>query len=339
MVPILGLDRNREITTDELARCARLVAALRTVPASESFGTEAQWTTPWGVPAHDLTRYPLDAFDADFVRMLRLHSYIFTGYHLSDVLTGTRTPTWAVPAWVPADWADWEIPVFQLYREQMPAELLITPPLVAGEVGFDVFGYCVNRDVVAYLDRIKLMAEAGIIARLRQLERPRILEIGGGYGGLAWFLTRVVPRASYTIVDLRTSLMHSGCYLSVAQSTHPVRVSDGIRADARAEIELVPNTIAEALGDRHFDLAINTISFAEMPAEVVRRYAGLIDRTLNPDGALFEQNATHDPHASGRDNFSNPETILAERLRLRARLTHASAGLFTARLWVPGVRT
>src|SRR3954470_2055751 len=206
MVALFDLGSNREITSDELERCARLVAALGTAPPSDRFGNEARWTTVGGVPAHELARYGRAGFDADFVRLLRLRSYIFTGYHLSDLLTGTNTTTWAAPAWVTGDWPDWSIPVFTLYRNLIPADLLVPVPLVAGEVGFNVFGHCVNRDVVAYLDRIKLMHEAGIIDRLRTLDRPRILEIGGGYGGLAYLLTRILPSASYTIVDLPASM-------------------------------------------------------------------------------------------------------------------------------------
>jgi hypothetical protein len=335
MVPIFGLDSNRAITPDELERCAGLVAALRATPPSDRLGTEARWTTMEGVPAHDLTKMSLDRFDPDFVRRLRQYSYIFTGYHLSDILTGARSPTWGAPPWASADWPDWAIPTFYMYRNRMPAEVFLTPPLVAGEVGYNLFGSCVNRDVIAYLDRIKLLSEAGIIDRLKQLDRPRILEIGGGYGGLAYFLTRILPRASYTIVDLRTSLMHSGCYLTVAQSTHPVRLSDGTGAEG-AEIELVANTMAETLDGRRFDLAINTISFAEMPAEVVRGYASLIDRTLADDGRLFEQNCVLDLDAIGRDNFCAPELVLAERLQYLGFLTHSGDGIWPARLWSGG---
>jgi hypothetical protein len=179
------------------------------------------------------------------------------------------------------------------------------------------------------------MSEAGIINRLKDLERPRILEIGGGYGGLAWFLTRIVPHATYTIVDLPSSLVHSGCYLTVAQSTHPVRLSDGTAAETGKEIELVPNTVAEALIGRRFDLAINTISFAEMAAEVVRGYADLIDRTLTDEGVMFEQNGSLDPDSAGenRANFCRPELVLAERLRYRGYMQHAGDGLWPARLW------
>lgn len=331
--PIFDLNSNRAITSDELERCARLVTGLRAPPSSDRFGTEAQWTTLEGVPAHDLTKYSLGGFDPDFVRRLRLQSYIFTGYHLSDVLTGVSTPTWGGPTWASGEWQDWAIQAFFLYRELMSPAVLVTPPLVAGEVGFNIFGCCVNRDGIAYMDRVKLMSEAGIIDRLRRLDRPRILEIGGGYGGLAYFLTRILPRASYVIVDLPSSLMHSGCYLTVAQSTHPVRLSDGTAAEVAPEIELLTNTMADTLIGRRFDLAINTISFAEMPAEVVRGYVDLIDRTLADDGELFEQNTSIDPEAVGRSNFCRPEVILHERMQYRGFLEHAGLGLWPARLW------
>jgi hypothetical protein len=228
------------------------------------------------------------------------------------------------------EWPDWSIPAFLAYRQDLAPEYFPTPPLVAGEVGFNVFGTCVNRDFIGYLERIKLLADTGILDRLRRLERPRILEIGGGYGGLAYFLTRILPKASYVLVDLPSSLMHSGCYLGVAQATHPVRLSDGAARDPADGIELVVNSAAGNLGDRRFDLAINTASFAEMPAPVVRGYGALIRDTLADDGVLFEQNINIG--AFGRDNFCSPELVLAA-LFPHCRPLPGSLVWGNARLW------
>lgn len=331
---IFDLDSNRPITDDEIDRCARLVERLaRTGGHGAVFGDEAAWTSPDGRTAHGvLSPYTVDRFDADFVRRLRLNTHIFTAYRLDDIVSGRRTPSWTdmIGDAFPGDWPDWSIPAYRHYCRGLPADLIARPPLVAGEVGFKVDGACVNRDVVAYQERLFLLHWSGILDRLRRIERPRILEIGGGYGALAYFLTRALPDADYVVVDLPSSLMYSGCYLTVAQTTHAVGVSDGGPADAPRQIALVANSAAAGVTARRFDLAVNTASFAEMPPHVVHSYAALIRATLAPDGLLFEQNVSL--NAVGRANFCSPEEILRELFPVERQI----AGTYiwgTPRVW------
>ena len=291
--PLIGLASNRPIPDDALARCRTLVAAIAAAaPHATGFGRESDWLTPDGKLAYGgITQADLTHFDDAFVRSLRHHCYVFTGYHLRDLIDGTRTPSWTdqLERALPDKdlWQDWSIPVHLAQRTLVPESLLYDPPRLAGEVGFEVDGRLVNRDVAAYQERLNLLHEGGVLDRLRALPAPRLLEIGGGYGALAHALTRLLPQARYTIVDLPSSLMYSGCYLTVAQDSHAVALRDAPDAPA---IRLLPNHAAETLRGETFDLAINTLSFAEMPAAVVARYGTLIAATLAPEGQLFEQN-------------------------------------------------
>jgi putative sugar O-methyltransferase len=329
---IFDLSSNRAPSVAELERCGELVEQLRRLAVS---GEDARWITPDGVPIHGgLTPYSLTSFDAEFVRTLRLHSYIFTAYHLRDVLTGQKTPSWTdqVVPLMDGVWPDWSALAYLRYREELPPAYFVMPPLVAGEVGFNVFGSCVNRDLIAYLERINLMWRAGILDRLQRLEQPRILEIGGGYGALAYALTRILPDAQYVIVDLPSSLMHAGCYLNVAQSSHTLSASDGRAPAPPRAIELVPNTSAAGLGGRQFDLAINTASFSEMPASVVRDYGMLIRDTLADGAQLFEQNV--DLSGAEHGNFCSPSQLLAELFPGRRDLPAPPMTIWgEARLW------
>jgi hypothetical protein len=209
---------------------------------------------------------------------------------------------------------DWSILYHLTHEMNVPPELLCVPPIVAGEVGYLVKGRCVNRDVVCYQDRISLMHLGGVIERLRRLERPRILEIGGGYGGLAYFLTRFLPQARYTIVDLPSSLMYSGCYLTIAQKSHTVEAWRGEADPGDAGVTLVSNALADELRPQRFDLAINTLSFAEMTAPVVRSYGELIAQVLAPGGQLFEQNY---PIYGPDSNFCTPADVLKDIFPVR----------------------
>lgn len=335
---ILGLDKNRPITPEEFEACRDLVIALAGChdgAASSAFGEERRWLS--GIKSEmpvygGFAAFNLGDFNYDFVRTLRQHCYIFTGYLLSDLITGNKTPSWTdsdnypMRDQYPDDWA---VPYHLMFRGQVSPDMVCDPPLVAGEVGYAVDGRCVNRDVVGYQVRVMLLQWSGMIARLRALENPRILEIGGGYGGLAYFLTRFVPKARYTLVDLPSSLMYSGCYLAVAQKTHPVGVLGAVAEPPGPHVTIVPNFMAERLSDRQFDLAINTLSFTEMPAEAVRSYGELIAKTLVPGGVLFEQNyVTTGPEAD--EGF--PIDVLKRIFPVRRPIEDWS--LFgSARLW------
>ena len=95
-----------------------------------------------------------------------------------------------------------------------------------------------------------------------------ILEIGGGYGGLARLFLRSSAVNSYTILDLPESLACSYAYLRLSFPELSIQfVTDEAsrrRMDEHA-INLVPTTNAGALFERQYGLAVNTGSFREMP--------------------------------------------------------------------------
>ena len=131
----------------------------------------------------------------------------------------------------------------------------------------------------------------------RAAERsPVVLEIGGGFGGLAFHLKRQVPRARYLIIDLPESLVFSAIYLStffpdqqnvIATSPHSI-----IRDLDRPGFTFIPNHFSHGFREAgiRVDLAVNTLSMSEMLAGQVRAYCALIRDSLAPGGSFFEQN-------------------------------------------------
>jgi hypothetical protein len=75
---------------------------------------------------------------------------------------------------------------------------------------------------------------------------PRILEIGGGYGALAYWFKQAFPRASYSIVDLPECILFSRLYLSLTIADMPT--SFGL-SPAMHGIRFIPNFMAEQLKD------------------------------------------------------------------------------------------
>src|SRR5262249_44808213 len=102
-----------------------------------------------------------------------------------------------------------------------PLNVIASPPPICGEVGCNLKGVIVNHDTAAYQERLTLMYHLGLFrfleSRIAEQGRVRILEIGGGYGALAYYIKKLVPKAAYTICDLPESLCMSALYLSLAQ--------------------------------------------------------------------------------------------------------------------------
>ena len=107
--------------------------------------------------------------------------------------------------------------------------------------------------------------EAAAISRALGGKAPEtILEIGAGYGRLAFVLLSVFPGATYTIVDIEPALSISRWYLSTLFGAERLRFLSPDQADA-----LEPGSI---------DLGLAISSLHEMTPEQVAVYLALLDR-------------------------------------------------------------
>lgn len=192
---------------------------------------------------------------------------------------------------------------YQMITRHVPDNIRARFPKVLGEIGWEFEGHPVNHDVYAYQERINLMFEAGLISELRRRAAENgvvnILEIGGGYGGLAHALTGLLQGAvRYTICDLPESLLSSTIYLGI---THPDLNHFIYEGKDKASLEnsaqdrgfrYIPNTMFDDLCSRGetVDLAINTLSFPEMTEGQVRYYGERLKGMIGDRGVLFEQN-------------------------------------------------
>jgi hypothetical protein len=300
-----------------------LIAAVeRSARESGSLEDESHWVSPDGHKVYgEVARVDFESVDLEFLSRLRLESFVFSGVRLTNILGNSSIPHWNdyFSQFFPdesGEAPDWCIPAFKEYTRGLPSEYICKPPLVLGEIGYQVGTSCVNRDIISYQERINLLLEFGAFKRLRELQNPIILEIGAGYGGLAYFVKQIVPNATYVIVDLPRSLLFSGCYLSVTLSPDcSVEVFDETSDCSARAVWLVVNRFLTRLKNLRIDLAINTLSFAEMSPEIVANYASFIAQHLAPDGALFEQN--FDNSHFGTNHFSFPAEILDQYFPFR----------------------
>lgn len=132
---------------------------------------------------------------------------------------------------------------------------------------------------------------------LNKAKKPSsILEIGGGYGGLANKLTRIFNSSKYIIIDLPEVLLIQNYFLS--KSNPNLKIENLLdHNDALIQIDkidadviLIPFTKYKKINNFSFDLAINTRSFGEMPKEIMNGYIKWIEGNISINGLLYNTN-------------------------------------------------
>ena len=122
-----------------------------------------------------------------------------------------------------------------------------------------------------------------------------IVEIGGGYGGLAHKLKRLFRQSHYVSLDLPEALTLQAYYLSQLNPAARFYLFDDFVAGKPIEPErydftLLPGWLASNLPDDFADLFINTRSFMEMNADVIEDYFLQIGRCLKTGGMFYNVN-------------------------------------------------
>ena len=242
--------------------------------------------------------------DYEVINNLRLFSQVFSGYSLLEMKDARGL---LVPDHVPLDLTerlirvsrrtdDWVRRYWVLSR-CVPGFLHLSQPNRFGEAGWIYSGRIVNHDTCVYMERVALLHASGLLNRLgATTHNPLILEIGGGFGGLAYHLKRLVPQARYIIIDIPESLVFSAIYLTTLfPDQHNVMATSPelmIKFLDRPGFTFIPNHFCHRFEDagKCVDLAINTLSMSEMLAGQVAAYCELVRNCLRPEGVFFEQN-------------------------------------------------
>lgn len=151
----------------------------------------------------------------------------------------------------------------------------IETPIAGNPYGFEINGNFVSGLHFLYFsEKIRALLGTGSI---------RIIELGGGYGGMAWAIKSSTPDAKYINVDLPEVLAISSFY---ALSCMPeikiglygeVDVSD---EDATKDFDMLfmPSFEIESIKSNWADLAFNTWSLAEMDPVAIKNYVNQLCR-------------------------------------------------------------
>ena len=246
--------------------------------------------------------------DPNIIKKLRFYTEAFTGYQLATLELAASRP-W-ISKRLPNNWDDVlgmlaGPPPPEVYQNisianQLPSTLRLSPPKKFAEVGWLFSDQIINHDLLGYQQIIALMYENGVIEQLQErLSKSgvvKIIEIGGGYGALAYYLMKILNfEVSYSLVDIPESLAFSSIYCGCLDMGIPVKmVRDGsdfcINPDP--SLTLIPNIFLDKLNilDGPVDLCINTLSLAEMSPAQVEYYCNFISGSMGSTGLFFEQN-------------------------------------------------
>lgn len=141
-------------------------------------------------------------------------------------------------------------------------------------IGFPHEEGLVSWDAVRYLSVICDLLNANVLS---EQSNSRIVEIGGGYGGLCRMISSLNPSLHYSIIDLEETLFFSKCYLDKTLPDYEIKLVTNLKELEFNEkrINLIPQHILENIEDK-FDLAINHQSMQEMEVSQINRYLKFI---------------------------------------------------------------
>src|SRR5205814_1338017 len=168
----------------------------------------------------------------------------------------------------------------------LPRHHVFVPPRRFGEIGHDINGVIVNYDTWAYQERIDLLHDSGALDRLSPT--ARVLEIGGGYGALAYWFKQAYPGCAYAIVDLPECLLFSGLYLGLSDVAF--RAVPNYAADALQEPRSRHQHVIDERDERRTGAPLHPVN-----AEVLARRGRGVFRTepRQPDDGSVERPRPH----------------------------------------------
>ena len=308
---------------DAYQRARGAVDRMKATPPDEIGAPSAYWADELG-----LIDYMAEATPR-IVRKLRHHAFWITGLRAYDYRVQDDQKRDLFEA------------RFQALVSLGGRDLVVPEPDVLGGFGYRLDGGLYNLDTLKFLEVLVGMRLAGVYDALQSAERPVIVEVGGGWGGLAFQIKTLLPNALYVVVDLPELFLFSSVYLAAALPSARQMFWDG-EADTPerwrdADLLFVPNTAAEAIGACSPTAMLNVASFQEMTELQVATYAEIAARSgcahlysLNRDRSRYNRQLGSVREVLGRRyrlrEISVLETDYTKAMKKPSRKPRAAAG-------------
>lgn len=156
---------------------------------------------------------------------------------------------------------------------------------------------------------------------LEKSGRKVVAEIGGGFGGMAYYLIRDAKDTVYVDFDLPENLALTSYYLAKAFPDKKILLyGEGVfNVDALLayDVILMPSFELDKLPDGACDLVFNSYSLAEMSRQTINHYVSRSASLVNKGGWFFHVNHTRKSVVSAKD-FPIPTDLVLVREELAA---------------------
>lgn len=147
------------------------------------------------------------------------------------------------------------------------------------------WGYLLDGKLITSVSCIHHYYANTISNILTDTESPTVLEIGGGFGGLAYYLLKSSPKMTYLGVDLPEMSAVAQYYLLNTFPDKKILLfgeieSSGITPNLIQDYDIIlmPNFQLPQISDYAADLVVNTRSLSEMSWPTVQEYISQITR-------------------------------------------------------------
>ena len=280
---ILDPTEQRAVTMRVLDACRR---AMHDAPTSGPYAVGSNWggflqaTRPNFYEA--VTREDVPAISA-----------LLESFRRNEMTTGTLGGREAYDGWVSAgrgvahgigrQFNVWRYSVANADVSRLAA------PLVGNPYGMWIENGIVHTN--AFLDDYRAEFVRGLVDNV---ERPIVLDLGGGFGGFGHQLTAHGDDVVYMGLDLPENLIVASYFLLAAHPDKRVLLYDSAtqRLDAETlrnyDIVLMPNFMLPRVPDRAVDVFTNFISLSEMDYRNIVEYLSQVDRVCG--GFFYHEN-------------------------------------------------
>lgn len=134
-------------------------------------------------------------------------------------------------------------------------------------------------------------------------QKRTIVEIGGGYGGMGYFLNKNFNNITYVDYDLPENMALTSYYLLSCFPEKKIMLygEDSLDNIKNYDIVILPSFCIDKLEENSVDLVFNSYSLAEMSTESIRYYVDKI-RSVSKE-YIFHINHTNKSTSLNSDNF------------------------------------
>lgn len=195
-------------------------------------------------------------------------------------------------------------------------------PHLPRPMGINYRGHLLNSNIVRFQRCVSTLYFSGILSWIAQSEEKQIImEIGGGYGGLAHNITSILKdHTTYIIVDLPEMFLFQGAFLKVNNPEKSIYIYDPETFDVTTfarnvlnyDFILIPNYVLDKLAFiKDIAVFINMQSFQEMTDSQVQEYLDFAAE--HTTGCIYSDNVDCHPY---NYNLSSISDLLRSRFEL-----------------------